>query len=168
MTFGKSSICARLLRSRPAHGRLKQMLRASWPSPAVTKLLLGPITEILLIHSYTIRRAKNPNVFNLCEPHGIYRARDGVYVRAMAPFIVGMLPQLPGLVCYISPQIGGISRSYVSSAPLSWIESFIFARYKASSVSISTLTQSQFGLLSPSFADLLSPVSFRDNDGGKG
>lgn len=77
---------------------------------------------------FVIWRAKGFHVGYLYQPRGIYWYRNGVNLRAMAAFAVGLVPQLPGLAYGINPQIGGVSRGYVNFTSLSWIDSIVFAR----------------------------------------
>ena len=50
-------------------------------------------------------------------------------MRAVAAFVVGMVPQLPGLAYQINPMINGVSRNYVNFTSLGWLEGLIFSGY---------------------------------------
>ena len=67
------------------------------------------------------------NVSHLYKPGGMYWYRNGVNLRAVAAFAVGMFPQLPGLVLQIDTEISGISRGYVNFTSMSWLEAVVFA-----------------------------------------
>jgi len=93
------------------------------------QVFLGPIAGVLLCDFYVVRKAKGYNVSHLYKPHGIYWCLDGANLRAMAAFSMGMIPQLPGLIYQINPNVGNISGGYVNYTSLAWRDAFFFSRY---------------------------------------
>lgn len=90
-------------------------------------IFLGPIGGIILTDYYLVRRMDHYNVSHLYKPHGLYWHKNGVNLRAMAAFFIGMLPQLPYLVYQIKPKTTALSVGYLNFASLSWLESLVFA-----------------------------------------
>ncbi|KAM0801087.1 permease for cytosine/purines, uracil, thiamine, allantoin-domain-containing protein [Usnea florida] len=88
---------------------------------------LGPVAGVLLCDFYLVRRCNDFNIHQLYKPTGLYWYTAGINVRALAAFVVGMVPQLPGLAYQINPTISGVSRNYVDFTSLGWLEGLIFS-----------------------------------------
>ena len=91
-------------------------------------IFLGPIAGVILTDYYIIRRRKGYNVYHLYKPQGVYWYSRGFNLRAIAAFSIGMIPQLPGLVYQVNPDIPGLSRVYINFTSMSWLVSVVFAR----------------------------------------
>lgn len=90
-------------------------------------IFLGPLAGVILTDYYIVRRMAHYNVYNLYKPRGIYWHWNGVNLRAIAAFLVGMLPQLPNLVYQIDPSATKLSRGYINFTSMSWLEAVVFA-----------------------------------------
>lgn len=76
---------------------------------------------------YLVRRSKGYDIKQLYLSGGIYWYRTGINLRAMMAFLLGMVPQLPGLAYQINPEIRGISWNYLGFASLGWLDGLIFS-----------------------------------------
>lgn len=88
---------------------------------------LGPVAGVLLCDFFLVRRSSGYNIYQLYKPTGLYWYTAGINTRAVAAFIVGMVPQLPGLAYQINPAIKGVSRNYVAFTSLGWLEGLLFS-----------------------------------------
>ncbi|MCJ1458232.1 hypothetical protein MMC28_008603 [Mycoblastus sanguinarius] len=88
---------------------------------------LGPVSGVLLCDYFLVRRKVGYNVYQMYKPHGLYWYLAGVNSRAVLAFIVGMVPQLPGLVHQINAETKGISAGYVNFSSLGWVEGLVFS-----------------------------------------
>ena len=76
---------------------------------------------------WLVRKCKWFNVYNLYQPRGMYWYTAGVNPRAIAAFITGVAPLLPGLIYNINPQIGGVSEGALNLYTLSWLDGAVFS-----------------------------------------
>jgi NCS1 family nucleobase:cation symporter-1 len=76
---------------------------------------------------WLVRRGKGFNVYNLYKPGGIYWYMAGWNPRAIAAFVIGMVPLLPGLIFNINPQVSGISQGIVNFYTLSWLDGVVLS-----------------------------------------
>jgi NCS1 family nucleobase:cation symporter-1 len=76
---------------------------------------------------WLVRKGKGFNVYNLYKPGGIYWYMGGVNPRAVAAFVIGMIPLLPGLIFNINPQIRGISQGILNFYTLAWLDGVVLA-----------------------------------------
>ena len=76
---------------------------------------------------YLVRRPKGYDLKQLYRSGGIYWYRSGINIRALVAFLLGMVPQLPGLAYQINPNIGGISWNYLGFASLGWLDGLVFS-----------------------------------------
>lgn len=90
---------------------------------------LGPVAGVLLSDLFLVRRSSGLNVYQLYKPTGLYWYTAGINVRAVAAFVIGMVPQLPGLAYEINPTIKGVSRNYVDFTSLGWLEGLLFSAF---------------------------------------
>jgi nucleobase:cation symporter-1, NCS1 family len=81
--------------------------------------LLGPIGGIMIADYFVLRRMKL-DVHALYDPHGQYRYSGGWSIPAIAAFLVGALPNLPGFLA----QVGLVSAARVPSL---FLEIYSFA-----------------------------------------
>ena len=85
------------------------------------------LSAVLLCDYFLVRRKVGYNVYQMYKPHGLYWYLAGVNSRAVLAFIVGMVPQLPGLVHQINAETKGISAGYVNFSSLGWVEGLVFS-----------------------------------------
>lgn len=71
---------------------------------AAYAIFLGPIAAIMVLDFWVIHKRKY-DTLALYQPHGIYRYTGGVNWRAIIAFLVGVTPNLPGLISSINPDI---------------------------------------------------------------
>lgn len=88
---------------------------------------IGSIAGVLLCDYFVIRRRSGLDVFHLYKPHGLYWYHEGWNMLAVLAFLVGLVPQLPGLATQINPKIGGISRQYVEFTSPGWLQAIVFS-----------------------------------------
>ncbi|OAG04292.1 uracil permease [Paraphaeosphaeria sporulosa] len=67
-------------------------------------VFLGPIAAIMVFDFYVIHRRRY-DTLALYQPHGIYRYWHGVNWRAVVAFLVGVIPNMPGFINSINPNI---------------------------------------------------------------
>lgn len=67
-------------------------------------VFLGPIAAIMLVDFYVVHHRKY-DTLALYTPSGIYRYTHGVNWRAVAAFVVGVAPSLPGFINSINSHI---------------------------------------------------------------
>jgi NCS1 family nucleobase:cation symporter-1 len=81
--------------------------------------LLGPVAGILIVDYYLMRRTEI-SVDGLYEPAGEYSYRNGWNVVAVAAFVLGVLPNLPGFLNAAFPQafpdVGGAFKTIYTYA----------------------------------------------------
>ena len=90
-------------------------------------IFLGPITGVLFCDFCVVRKASGYHVQQLYSTHSIYWYSSGVNLRAMAAFITDMVPQLPGLMYKINPNLGGISSGYIKFTSMAWVNAGFFS-----------------------------------------
>ena len=90
-------------------------------------IFLGPIAGVMLADYFIVRRHHGYNVYHLYKPDGIYWYHGGTNWRGVSAFLVGMIPQLPGLIYQINPDVAGISRGYINFTSFSWLDCFVFS-----------------------------------------
>ncbi|KAL5409395.1 hypothetical protein PMIN03_005954 [Paraphaeosphaeria minitans] len=85
-------------------------------------VFLGPIAAIMIFDFYVIHRRRY-DTLALYQPHGIYRYWHGVNWRAVLAFLVGVIPNMPGFINSINPNIdvGVGSRPYT----FGWLLGFV-------------------------------------------
>ncbi|KAI8933323.1 hypothetical protein NX059_009947 [Plenodomus lindquistii] len=71
---------------------------------AAYAVFLGPIASIMVIDFWVVHRGRY-DTLALYQPHGIYRYTAGCNWRAIAAFVVGVAPNLPGFIQSINPSI---------------------------------------------------------------
>jgi NCS1 family nucleobase:cation symporter-1 len=67
-------------------------------------VFLGPIAAIMVFDYWLVHKRKY-DTLALYQPHGIYRYSYGCNWRAIVAFLVGVVPNLPGLINSINPSI---------------------------------------------------------------
>lgn len=67
-------------------------------------VFLGPIAAIM-VWDFWLVHARKYDTLALYQPHGIYRYSRGWNWRAIVAFLVGVIPNLPGLMHSINPSI---------------------------------------------------------------
>jgi nucleobase:cation symporter-1, NCS1 family len=82
---------------------------------------------------WLVRKGKGFDIYNLYKPGGIYWYTAGLNPRAIAAFIIGMVPLLPGLIFNINPQIGGISQGILDFYTLAWLDGVVLSGYVVTS-----------------------------------
>ena len=92
-------------------------------------VFLGPLTGVIMTDFWLVRNGRNIEVCHLYKPQGIYWYTRGWNMVAIASFLIGVVPLLPGLAYQINPSVPGISRGYLEVASLSWIDGAVFSRY---------------------------------------
>lgn len=88
---------------------------------------IGSVAGVLLCDYFVIRRRSGLDVFQLYKPHGLYWYHEGWNMAAILAFLVGVVPQMPGLATQINPDISGISRQYVAYTSPGWLQAIIFS-----------------------------------------
>jgi NCS1 family nucleobase:cation symporter-1 len=85
-------------------------------------VFLGPIAAIMVWDFWIVHKRKY-DTLALYQPHGIYRYTAGVNWRAIVAFVVGVVPNLPGFINSINPNIdvGAGSRPYT----FGWLLGFV-------------------------------------------
>jgi NCS1 family nucleobase:cation symporter-1 len=77
--------------------------------------------SVLMSDFWLVRKGKGFNVYQLYQPGGIYWFTAGWNFRAIAAFISGVVPLLPGLIFNINPGIKGISQGILDFYTLAWL-----------------------------------------------
>lgn len=83
-------------------------------------------TSVLLCDYLIVRRGRDYNLVQLYKPHGLYWYNRGSNPRAIVALLVGMAPQLPGLVHAINPAIH-VAKGELEFYTFAWLEGLIFA-----------------------------------------
>jgi NCS1 nucleoside transporter family len=89
---------------------------------AAYAVFLGPIAAILVCDFWIIHNGKY-DTLALYQPNGIYRYTAGVNWRAIVAFVIGVVPNLPGFIQSINPNIdvGAGARPY----SFGWLLGFV-------------------------------------------
>ena len=91
-------------------------------------IFLGPLVGVIMSDFWLVRKGKGFNADNLYKPHGLYWYTRGWNLIGLTSFLVGVIPQLPGLAYQINPGVKGISRGYIYFSALSWVNGAVFSR----------------------------------------
>ena len=91
-------------------------------------VFLGPLVGVVMADFWLVRKGKGFNVYNLYKPHGLYWYTRGWNLIGLSAFIIGVVPQLPGLAYHINPELAGLERGYLNFTTLSWLDGATFSR----------------------------------------
>ncbi|MCJ1352737.1 MAG: hypothetical protein MMC33_002721 [Icmadophila ericetorum] len=90
-------------------------------------VFLGPLVGVIMSDYWLVRRGRGLNVYNLYKPHGLYWYSGGWNFRATTAWLIGTVPQIPGLTYQINHSLTNISPRYLNFATLAWLDGLVFS-----------------------------------------
>ncbi|WP_394760459.1 NCS1 family nucleobase:cation symporter-1 [Phenylobacterium sp.] len=82
--------------------------------------LLGPIAGIIMVDYWILRRARL-EVAALYDPHGAYAYRGGWNLAALAAFVLGIAPNVPGFLHAAAPKaFAGVTPFWTGTYDYAW------------------------------------------------
>ncbi|KAF8234316.1 NCS1 nucleoside transporter [Tricholoma matsutake] len=90
-------------------------------------VFLGPLLGIMLSDFFLVRKCKGFHIRSLFRSSGLYWFTGGWNLRALAAFVTGVAPLLPGLIFSINTATGGIGQGLRNLYTLSWLVGIVFS-----------------------------------------